>query len=72
VHDLHIWNISSGRVALSAHLDVAELSSWPSVLEQARRVLQQRYGIDHVTLQPEVFADTDRRGQAVVKVVTRR
>ncbi|HTS52663.1 MAG TPA: cation diffusion facilitator family transporter [Burkholderiales bacterium] len=72
VHDLHVWNISSGRVALSAHLDIAELSSWPAVLEQARRVLQQRYGIDHVTLQPEVVADAGRRAQAVVKVVARR
>jgi cobalt-zinc-cadmium efflux system protein len=72
VHDLHIWNISLGRVALSAHLDIAELSSWPSVLEQARQVLHQRYGIDHVTLQPEVLADAGRGGQAVVKIVARR
>ena len=70
VHDLHIWNISLGRVALSAHLDIAELSSWPSVLEQARQILQQRYGIDHVTLQPEVLPDTG--GRAIVKIVARR
>ncbi len=73
VHDLHIWNISLGRVALSAHVDIAELSSWPAVLEQARAAtLHQRYGIDHVTLQPEVVADAARGGQAVVKVVARR
>jgi cobalt-zinc-cadmium efflux system protein len=72
VHDLHIWHISLGRVALSAHLDIAELSSWPRVLEQARQELHQRYGIDHVTLQPEVLADAARGGQAVVKVVARR
>jgi cobalt-zinc-cadmium efflux system protein len=72
VHDLHIWHISLGRVALSAHLDIAELSRWPAVLEQARQILQQRYGIDHVTLQPEVLADAGRGGQAVVRVVARR
>ena len=72
VHDLHIWHISLGRVALSAHLDITELSSWPTVLEQARHVLQERYGIDHVTLQPEVLADAGRGAQAVVKIVARR
>jgi len=70
VHDLHIWNISLGRVALSAHLDIAELSSWPSVLDQARNLLQERYGINHVTLQPEVVGDTG--GRAIVKIVARR
>ena len=70
VHDLHIWNISLGRVALSAHLDIAELSSWPSVLDQARNLLQERYGINHVTLQPEVVGDT--AGRAIVKIVARR
>jgi cobalt-zinc-cadmium efflux system protein len=72
VHDLHIWNISLGRMALSAHVDIAELSSWPSVLEQARQLLQHRYGIGHVTLQPEVVGNASRGGQAVVKVVARR
>jgi len=72
VHDLHIWHISLGRVALSAHLDIAELSSWPAVLARARRMLQERYAIDHVTLQPEVAAHAERGGQAVVRVVARR
>jgi cobalt-zinc-cadmium efflux system protein len=72
VHDLHIWHISLGRVALSAHLDINELSGWPTVLEQARQVLQERYGIDHVTLQPEVAADAGRAGKAVIKIVARR
>jgi cobalt-zinc-cadmium efflux system protein len=71
VHDLHIWNISSGRMALSAHLDVADLSNWSGMLAQARRVLQERYGIDHVTLQPEI-GGTGHTPQAVIKVVARR
>ncbi len=72
VHDLHIWHISLGRVALSAHLDITELSGWPTVLERARQVLQERYGIDHVTLQPEVAAEAGRGGKSVVKIVARR
>ena len=72
VHDLHIWNISSGQVALSAHLDVVELTNWPAVLERARSLLRERYAIEHVTLQPEVAPDPGRRGQSVVKIVARR
>jgi len=71
VHDLHIWHISLGRVALSAHLEVSQLSSWPSVLVQARQLLQERYGIDHVTLQPEVGTDAGQSGQAVVRILAR-
>jgi cobalt-zinc-cadmium efflux system protein len=72
VHDLHIWNISSGRVALSAHLDVDDLLTWPTMLEQARHVLEERFGIDHVTLQPEVRGPTGHGRPEVVKIFARR
>ena len=72
VHDLHIWNISSGRVALSAHLDIDDLSTWPTVLDQARHVLEERFGIDHVTLQPEVRGPTGRGRPEIVKIFARR
>jgi len=71
VHDLHIWNISSGKMALSAHLDVADLANWPRLLERCRRALQERYGIDHVTLQPEV-GGAGHSTSAVVKIVARQ
>ena len=54
VHDLHIWTLASGRVALSAHLEVHDLNVWPKILEAAKIMLHQQFGIDHVTLQPEV------------------
>lgn len=53
VHDLHIWTLSSGTIALSAHLEVASLAGWDQLLERQRQMLQQRFGISHVTLQPE-------------------
>lgn len=53
VHDLHIWTLSSGKIALSAHLDLQRLDDWPRILLQARQLLAQRHGIGHVTLQPE-------------------
>ncbi len=52
VHDLHVWTISSNRIALSAHLVVDSLSRWPDVLAAARHELLHQ-GIAHVTLQPE-------------------
>ncbi|HSO05979.1 MAG TPA: cation diffusion facilitator family transporter [Pelomicrobium sp.] len=54
VHDLHVWTLSSGRLILSAHVDLADLADWPRVLGALRGKLQRRFGIDHVTLQPEV------------------
>lgn len=53
VHDLHIWTLSSGVVALSAHVVVSDLGGWEEVLGRLRTLLHQRYAIDHVTLQPE-------------------
>lgn len=53
VHDLHIWTLSTGKIALSAHLDMPTLADWPRVLGEARDLLVERHGIGHVTLQPE-------------------
>jgi cobalt-zinc-cadmium efflux system protein len=53
VHDLHIWTLSSGKIALSAHLDMASLDHWPAILARAREVLSKGHGIGHATLQPE-------------------
>lgn len=72
VHDLHIWHISSGQVALSAHLRIERLERWPLLLAQARRVLHQRFGIEHVTLQPETTGDGSGGTQAVIRLVRRR
>jgi cobalt-zinc-cadmium efflux system protein len=56
VHDLHIWTLASGQIALSAHLDVKVLAHWPQVLSSAQTLLQKDFGIGHITLQPEVIS----------------
>jgi cobalt-zinc-cadmium efflux system protein len=53
VHDLHVWSIGSRGAALSAHLDIERLEDWPAVLSASRALLHERFGITHVTLQPE-------------------
>jgi cobalt-zinc-cadmium efflux system protein len=66
VHDLHVWRIGSDRAALSAHLDIAQVEEWPRILDASRELLHERFGIDHVTLQPELV---ERRAhRATVKV----
>lgn len=55
IHDLHIWTLASGQIALSAHLDVKDMSHWPRVLANAQALLKTDFGIGHVTLQPEVL-----------------
>ncbi|HWZ70850.1 MAG TPA: cation diffusion facilitator family transporter [Casimicrobiaceae bacterium] len=52
VHDLHVWYMTSNRAALSAHLRVQDAAAWPQTLIAAQSLLAERFGIDHVTLQP--------------------
>jgi cobalt-zinc-cadmium efflux system protein len=56
VHDLHVWTLSSGTLALSAHIELRDLADWPDILGAARQAMDIRHGIRHVTLQPEVLA----------------
>lgn len=56
VHDLHVWTLSSGTIALSAHLEIRNLADWPGILTAARQIMDAHHGIRHVTLQPEVLA----------------
>jgi cobalt-zinc-cadmium efflux system protein len=53
VHDLHIWTITSGREALSAHVIHAESISQPDLLRELRTKLHERFGVDHLTIQME-------------------
>jgi cobalt-zinc-cadmium efflux system protein len=52
VHDLHVWRMSARRVALSAHMTLADGAAWPRALAAAQRMLARDFGIDHATLQP--------------------
>ncbi len=61
VHDLHIWTITSGREALSAHVIHAQSISQPGLLKELRTKLHDRFGVDHLTIQmetPEFEDDT--------------
>jgi cobalt-zinc-cadmium efflux system protein len=53
VHDLHIWTVTSGFGALSAHVVVAAECDRDLVRARVELLLRERFGIDHTTLQME-------------------
>ena len=67
VHDLHIWTITSGLVALSCHIVVMcegpGCRSHDQILTDAKAVLRERFRIDHTTIQFE--SDSFRHDEVV-------
>ena len=53
VHDLHVWTLTSEMDVASAHLVVGDDADHHHVLDEARDLLQDRWGIVHATLQIE-------------------
>jgi cobalt-zinc-cadmium efflux system protein len=52
VHDLHVWTVTSGMVAMSAHAVVRNCQNHQGVLERAHDLCAEM-GIQHVTIQLE-------------------
>jgi cobalt-zinc-cadmium efflux system protein len=51
VHDLHVWEISSGFPALSAHVLVGADSDCHAARRAMEAMLRERFELDHTTLQ---------------------
>jgi cobalt-zinc-cadmium efflux system protein len=51
VHDLHIWEVTSGFPSLSAHVLVGSATDCHDVRRSLERILHDDFGIDHTTLQ---------------------
>ena len=51
VHDLHVWEVSSGFVALSAHVRVGADDDCHAARRSLERLLHDHYDIEHTTLQ---------------------
>jgi cobalt-zinc-cadmium efflux system protein len=52
-YDLHVWTITSGLDGMSGHVVVRDMAETLPVLRAARRLLKERFAIDHVTVQVE-------------------
>lgn len=57
VHDLHVWEVTSGYPALSAHVLVEPDGDCHAVRRDLRRTLHERYGIAHTTLEVDHLAE---------------
>jgi cobalt-zinc-cadmium efflux system protein len=57
LHDLHVWEISSGFPSLSAHVLVARDEDCHRIRRELETLLHERFGLDHTTLQVEHTSD---------------
>lgn len=53
VHDLHVWTITSGMIAMSGHVAIQEIADPDSMLDQLTELLEHEYEINHTTIQIE-------------------
>jgi cobalt-zinc-cadmium efflux system protein len=53
VHDLHVWEVTSGMPAISAHIIVGRDVDCHEARWHAARLLADRFGVEHSTLQVE-------------------
>jgi cobalt-zinc-cadmium efflux system protein len=51
VHDLHVWEVTSGFPALSAHVLVGQDNDCHELSRSLKLLLHEQFGIDHTTLQ---------------------
>lgn len=61
MHDLHVWTITSGFPALSAHVLVEPRADCHGIRREPVQVLRERFALTHTTLQVE-------RAQGLVQV----
>jgi cobalt-zinc-cadmium efflux system protein len=66
VHHLHIWSLGAGEIAMTAHLVRPDQGDHDEFIDQLNRELDERYGINHPTLQVELgrACEHDRHDRA--------
>ncbi|UZJ30539.1 cation diffusion facilitator family transporter [Streptomyces endophytica] len=65
VHDLHIWQITSGQPALSAHILVAPGGDCHKVRRGLQELLSGEYRITHATLQVDHVGEQAEAGEVL-------
>lgn len=53
VHDVHIWSITPGKEAMSTHVLVHASADYDLLQREAHRILFEKFGIEHATIQME-------------------
>ncbi|MBA9064262.1 cobalt-zinc-cadmium efflux system protein [Methylobacterium fujisawaense] len=52
-YDLHAWTLTSGFDAMSGHVVMDDVAAGPDLIRAVRRLVKERHGIEHVTVQVE-------------------
>ena len=60
VFDLHIWTITSGIHALSAHVVVIDNNRSREILQEINSILEKNFNIDHATIQIETYHESNK------------
>jgi cobalt-zinc-cadmium efflux system protein len=71
IHDLHVWTVTSGFPALSAHVLVGYDSDCHAARARLERLLSERFHLEHTTLQVE-HAPAGRLGRSVLPLISSR
>lgn len=53
VHDLHVWTLTSGYLAMSGHVVIHDPARYKDTQEEVHHLMHDRFGISHVTVQVE-------------------
>ncbi|HEX5731750.1 MAG TPA: cation diffusion facilitator family transporter [Blastocatellia bacterium] len=69
VHDLHVWTISSGKDALSAHVTVVPGARHRETLVALQERLQHDFNIGHVTIQLEMLDEADAENVKLYQIL---
>jgi cobalt-zinc-cadmium efflux system protein len=71
-HDLHVWTVTSGFPALSAHVLVRPGADCHAIRRQLERMLVERFGLDHTTLQVDHAQGTSTPVEISSQITARR
>jgi cobalt-zinc-cadmium efflux system protein len=55
VFDLHIWTITSGMNAISAHVVIIDRNRSGTILQEINAILDKKFNINHATIQIEPY-----------------
>jgi cobalt-zinc-cadmium efflux system protein len=55
IFDLHLWTITSGFDAMTAHVVISDISKSQVILKEINSVLEKKYNITHNTIQIETY-----------------
>ena len=69
VHELHVWAISSGKEALSAHVTLDPGAAHRATLEALQEALRERFNITHVTIQIELPDEDEAASSRLYQIV---